>query len=280
MTTPTVDATHAPLTRQLRSELRWIIRRPRTVIGLALLCLVPILAGIGLKIAVDNAEGSVGTGIAAIIAGNGLVLPIFVLFLSLPLLLPLVGSIWAADGLAGEASNGTLRGLMVAPVGRIRLLAIKAFGIATMSVFAVALIAFVAVVTGLALFGTNGTLTLSGTTLSFGAALGRILLTVLLVSIQMWAVAAIALAISACTEHPLVVMAATMSGLIVFAVLGTFTALDWLQPYLITGAWGGLIDVMRDPLPTDQLWRSTGLAACYIVIGLSLSAMRMTTKDG
>ena len=276
----TLATTRAPLGRQLRSELRWIIRRPRTVIGLAGLCLVPILAGIGLRIAIDNTEGSMGGGLESIIAGNGLVLPIFVLFMSLPLLLPLVGSIWAADGLAGEANNGTLRGLMVAPVGRIRLLAVKAFGIATMSVFAVSLIAFVAVVTGLALFGTDGTLTLSGTTLSFGAALGRILLTVLLVSIQMWAVAAVALAISACTEHPLVVMAATMSGLIVFAVLGTFSALDWLQPYLITSAWNGLIDVMRDPLPTEQLWRSTGLAVCYLVIGLSLAAARLATKDG
>lgn len=276
----TLTATRAPLGRQLRSELRWIIRRPRTVIGLAGLCLVPILAGIGLWIAIDNTQGSMGSGLEAIIAGNGLVLPIFVLFMSLPLLLPLVGSIWAADGLAGEASNGTLRGLMVAPVGRIRLLAIKAFGIATMSVFAVSLIALVAVITGLTLFGSNGTLTLSGTTLSLGAAIGRIVLTVLLVSVQMWAVAAIALAISACTEHPLVVMAATMSGLIVFAVLGTFSALDWLQPYLITSAWNGLIDVMRDPLPTEQLWRSTGLAACYLVIGLSLAAARLATKDG
>jgi ABC-2 type transport system permease protein len=280
MTTLAMEATSAPLGRQLRSELRWIIRRPRTVIGLAGLCLVPILAGIGLKIAVSDTGGSIGTGLEAIIAGNGLVLPIFVLFMSLPLLLPLVGSIWAADGLAGEASNGTMRGLLVAPVGRIRLLAIKAFGIATMSVFAVSLIAFVAMIMGLALFGTNGTLTLSGTTLSFGAALGRIVLTVLLVSIQMWAVAAIALAISACTEHPIVVMAATMAGLIVFAVLGTFSALDWLQPYLITSAWSGLIDVMRDPLPTEQLWRSTGLAACYLVIGLSLAAARLATKDG
>ena len=38
----TAVATRAPLARQLRSELRWILRRPRTVIGLGLLCVVPI----------------------------------------------------------------------------------------------------------------------------------------------------------------------------------------------------------------------------------------------
>jgi ABC-2 type transport system permease protein len=279
MTTALV-VTRAPLTRQLRSELRWILRRPRTVIGLGLLCLVPILAGIGLWFAVDNTQGPAGPGIAAIIAGNGLVLPVFTLFLSLPLLLPLVGAIWAADGLAGEANNGTLRSLMVAPVGRVRLLGIKAFGIATMSLFAVTLMAVVGAITGVVLFGSDGMLTLSGTTLSIPAAVGRIVLTILLVTFQMWAVAGVALAISACTEHPLVVMAATMAGIIVFAVLGAFSALNWLQPYLLTSAWNGMIDVMRDPLPTAALWNSTGLAACYLVIGLSLAAMRLVTKDG
>lgn len=271
-------ATRAPLGRQLRSELRWILRRPRTVIGLASLCLVPILAGIGLWFAVDG-DGPAGPGLAAIIAGNGLVLPVFTLFLALPLLLPLVGAIWAADGLAGEAQHGTLRGLMISPVGRLRLLGIKAFGVATMTLFAVTLIAFVGAITGVVLFGGEGMLTLSGSTLSFGAALGRIALTIVLVTVQVWGVAAIALAISACTEHPLVVMAATMAGVIVFAVLGVFSALDWLHPYLITSAWEGLIDVMRDPLPTEGLWRATALAGCYVLIGMSLAAMRLATKD-
>ncbi|NUT47224.1 MAG: ABC transporter permease subunit [Saccharothrix sp.] len=271
-------ATRAPLGRQLRSELRWILRRPRTVIGLASLCLVPILAGIGLWVATDD-DGPAGPGLAAIISGNGLVLPVFTLFLALPLLLPLVGAIWAADGLAGEAQHGTLRGLMISPVGRIRLLGIKAFGVATMTLLAVTLIAVVGVITGVVLFGGEGMLTLSGSTLSLGAALGRIVLTILLVTVQVWGVAAIALAISACTEHPLVVMAATMAGVIVFAVLGVFSALDWLHPYLITSAWDGLIDVMRDPLPTEALWRGTALAGCYVLIGLSLAAMRLATKD-
>lgn len=275
----TLAPTRAPLARQLRSELRWIIRRPRTVIGLFGLCLVPILAGIGLWFAVDDGDASGGPGLAAIIGGNGLVLPVFTLFLALPLLLPLVGAIWAADGLAGESQHGTLRGLLITPIGRMRLLAVKSFGVATMTLFAVTLMAFVAVLTGAVLFGGSGMLTLSGTTLPFGAALGRIALTIVLVTVQVWAVAAIAMAISACTEHPLVVMAATMAGVIVFAVLGLFEALDWLHPYLITTYWNNLIDVMRDPLPTEALWRSTALAGCYILIGLSLAAMRLATRD-
>ena len=51
-------------------------------------------------------------------------------------------------------------------------------------------------------------LTMSGNVLPFGESLGRIALLAVLVTIQVWAVAAVALAISAATEHPLVVLAA------------------------------------------------------------------------
>lgn len=270
--------TSAPLGRQLLSELRWIIRRPRTLFGLGALALIPVVAGVGLWFAADG-PGPAGAGIAAIISGNGLVLPVFVLLMTLPVLLPLVGAIWAADGIAGEAQHGTLRGLLLSPVGRLRLLGIKAFGVAVMSLLSVTVIAVVGAVVGAVLFGGQGMLTLSGSSLPLGPALGRIALVVLLVSVQVWAVAAVALAVSTTTEHPLVVMATTLAGLIVFGLLMVFDSLSWLHPYLLSYSWSGLADVIRDPLPTGQLWESTALAGCYILIGLSLAAMRLVTKD-
>ena len=128
------------ITRQFGSEVRWMLRRPRTLIGLFGLILVPIIISFGIWTA---GEGDGGPGLGAIIQGNGMVVPIFTLFLSLNLLLPLVASIWAADGLAGEAQHGTLRGLLVAPVSRVRLLFVKLFGLTAMSLLAVTLMAVI-----------------------------------------------------------------------------------------------------------------------------------------
>jgi ABC-2 type transport system permease protein len=100
------------------------------------------------------------------------------------------------------------------------------------------------------------------------------------VAVQVWAVGAVALAVSAFTEHPLVVMAATLAGAIVFGVLSAIPALDWLRPYLLTDGWSALADVLRDPMPTDGLLTGLGRAACYILIGLSVATGRMLTKDG
>jgi ABC-2 type transport system permease protein len=279
-----VRRTHAPLGRLLRSELRLVLRRPRTLIALGLLVLVPIIAGIGIALSAGNADnGGPGDGpgaLASIVNDNGLVLPVFALFMSLQLLLPMVGSMWAADAIAGEASTGALRNLLVAPVGRARLLAIKAFGVATVSLIGVALMTLSGIIAGVTLLGGSGMLTMSGTSLTFWPAMGRIVLSALLVWIQILAVAAVALAISTVTEHPLVVMAVSLGGIIVFGVLNAISSLDWLHPVLITQSWITLVDVMRDPMPTDGILQGLLRAACYIAIGYSLAFARMLTKDG
>src|SRR5437660_3023351 len=152
--------THAPLGRLLRSELRLVLRRPRTLIALGLLILVPVIAGIGIAVTAGNpnsAGPNDGPGaLAAIVDNNGLVLPVFVLFMALQMLLPMVGAMWAADAIAGEASTGAMRNLLVAPIGRARLLAVKAFGVASAVVIGVVLMTLSGIISGMALLGGSG----------------------------------------------------------------------------------------------------------------------------
>jgi ABC-2 type transport system permease protein len=269
----------APLGRLLASELRWVLRRPRTVIAIVLLAGVPVVIGAGSRIA-SNAGAGPGGGLFASLIGNGFVLPILSLTLLLTMLLPLLGAMAAADALAGESAHGTLRGLLIAPVSRARLLGVKAFGVGATVFIAVVTVAVVGLLTGVALVGTDGLITLSGNTLSFGDALARIGLAVIWVTFQVWAVAAIALAVSAFTEHPLVVMAATLAGALVFGILTVIPQLDWLQPYLLTSSWPTITDVLRDPMPWDGLVNSTLKAACYLAIGLGVAYARLSSKDG
>ncbi|GAA3432111.1 ABC transporter permease subunit [Kutzneria kofuensis] len=273
----------APLGRLLASELRWVLRRPRTIIAIVLLSLVPVLIGVGTVIAGNAGAGPGGNGpgsLFTILIGNGFVLPVLSLTLLLAMLLPLLGAMSAADALAGESAHGTLRGLLIAPVSRARLLGVKAFGVGAVVFIAALSIALVGLVTGVVLVGTDGLITLTGNTLSFGDALARIGLAVGWVTFQVWAVAAIALAVSAFTEHPLVVMAATLAGALVFAILTVIPQLDWIQPYLLTSSWGTMTDVLRDPMPWDGLLDSTLKAACYLLIGLSVAYARLSSKDG
>jgi len=269
----------APVGRLLRNELRWVFRRPRTLIALAVLSMVPVAMGIGVAVS-DEAPGGDTKALIAEAFGNGLVLPIAALSATMLLLIPLIVSMSAADALAGEAAHGTLRGLLLAPVGRIRLVVVKAFGVLAVVTVAVTLVAAVGLVTGLLVIGNGGQmLTLSGTSLTTAEALGRIGILTVWVIVQMAAIGAVGLAVSSVTEHPLVVMAVTVGGLILFTVLSAISALDWLHPVLLPASWVVVVDVLRDPMPWDGLLQSGYRAACYLLIGLSLTIARTVTRD-
>ncbi|HEY0639702.1 MAG TPA: ABC transporter permease subunit [Pseudonocardiaceae bacterium] len=273
----------APLLSMVRSELRWVFRRPRNLVGLGLLSLLPVVFGVG--IALDDGPNSGGGGgdssLISQVAGNGLVLPVAALSMAIFLLLPLAVSIVAADALAGESSHGTLRGLLLAPVGRLRLVVVKVAGVLALAVVAVLLIALVGVVTGLIVVGDAGgtTLSLSGTELSLPAVLARVALAAAWTVGQLCAIGAIALAVSSFTEHPLVVLAVSVGWLVISTVLTAIPALDWLWPMLLPTGWPAMADVLRDPVPLGELAQSTYRAGCYVLIGLGLTFARMLTRD-
>ncbi len=285
---PAVRTGHdtVPLPRLLAAELRWIFRRPRTLAVLGLLALIPVVIGIGLTLVDDptSTGGGPDDGGGALLASavnNAFVLPIAAIVMSLALLLPLASAMAGADAIAGETAHGTLRGWLIAPVGRGRLLAVKAFGVATVSVVSVLAMCVTGVVTGLIINGTDSLFTLSGTTLSLGGALARILLVAGWVVLQLWAIGAVALAISSWTEHPMLVVASVLAGDIVFTILGFLTSLKWLHPFLLTQNWSTApAEVLQDPMGTQMLGEGALRAACYIVIGLSLAYARLSTRDG
>ena len=279
-------APRAGIGRLFRAELRWIFHRPRTLIVLGLLAVIPAIIGVALTLAgsqpgPSSAQGPPGAGLLASSVGNSLVLPVAALTMMLAFLLPLTASMPAADALAGETSQGTLRGWLLAPVSRGRLLTVKALGVGVVITTAVLLVALVGVLTGLLMNDSGSLVTLSGTTVSFGGALGRVAIAAGWVIVQLLAVGAVALAISSLTEHPMLVVVAVLAGDIVFTVLGTLDALSWLHPFLLTEPWQlALTTVLREPMPLDSLADGTLRAVCYIAIGLSLAYARLTTKDG
>lgn len=271
-------ARSAPVGRLLGAELRWVLRRPRTLVMLGLFALIPVLISIGVAVADSTGRGP---GLIGAVGGNGLVLPVAAMTLALALLLPLAVTMAAADAIAGEAASGTLRGLLLSPVGRLRLVGMKAFGVLVVATLSTAVIAVVGVLAGLLVVGgADGQLvTLSGSAVGLGEALLRVGLVAVWVIGQLAAVGAVALAISALTEHPLVVLASVLGGLILFGVLAAIPTLEWLQPWLLTSGWAAGADALRDPVPLDGMIESSLRALCYVAVGGGLATYRMLRRD-
>ncbi|MFD2024244.1 ABC transporter permease subunit [Promicromonospora aerolata] len=281
----------APVWRLVRAEVRWIFRRPRTLVVLGLLAALPVITGVAVDLTLDGgAAAPVGTGpggpsgggppIFVTMATSAFVLPLGSLMTLLMLMLPLTVAMAGGDALAGEQSHGALRGWLLAPVSRGRLLLVKSVGVLVVALVAASLVVVSGLVTGLVLAGTDGLVSMSGTELSFGAVLWRLAVAVGWATVYLMAVGAVALAISASTEHPMLVVVGVLGGLIVSVVLLQISALDWLHPYLLPSSLPNLIDLIRDPVSFDGLGEGAFRALCYLVIGLSVAYARLTTRDG
>ncbi|GAA1875335.1 ABC transporter permease [Myceligenerans crystallogenes] len=281
--------TRAPLWRVLRAEVAWVFRRPRTLAVLGLLTAIPVITGVALNIALGpqaagpdgpGYTGSPGPALLTSMATSAFALPLGSLMTLLMMLLPLTVAMAAGDALAGEQSHGALRGWLLAPVSRGRLLLVKSVGVFAVGLVAASLVVLSGFLTGLALSGTDGLVSMSGDQLTFGDVLWRLALAVGWAALYLMAVGAVALAISASTEHPMVVVVSVLAGLIVSGVLMQIDALEPMHPYLLPTAVFGLTDLIRDPLAFGGMGEGLVRAGSYLVIGMSLAYARITTKDG
>jgi ABC-2 type transport system permease protein len=267
-----------PWLRFLGSEMRLILSRRRNQAGLAVLAAIPIFMAIAVKIANPAHRGQGGNFLADIV-GNGYFVAIAALMIEIGLFLPLAIAMLCGDALAGEAQIGTLRGLLVVPVRRARLLATKYVSLVLGSLIGVVVVTVAGIIAGGALFGLHPVTTLSGTTLPLAAALGRLGIVVLYVTAFLAALGALGLFVSTLTEQPLGATVAVALTSTLMWILDSIPQLDWLHPYLLVDKQLALSDTLRDPIwwPDMRLGLLTDLA--YIVIFLFAAWVRFADKD-
>jgi ABC-2 type transport system permease protein len=264
--------------RLLGSELRLIFRRWRNLALLGVLVVLPVVLGIGLRVAMPHGDGGGGGPNATFfveLAGNGVFLAFIALTILLTLVLPLVIAVVAGDSIAGEAGLGTLRYLLTVPAGRTRLLSVK---YAAVVIFGLAS-SVVSLVMGVILFPVGPVTLLSGTTVSLAEGLLRLLYVTLYVAAGMAALAAIGVAISTLTEHPIGAIAAILVLAVASEVADNVAQFAVIHPYLPTHFWLSFDSLLRVPIDGGDLLHGLLSFAVYIVIFCSLAWARFTSAD-
>jgi ABC-2 type transport system permease protein len=262
--------------RLFRSELALVFRRRRNIALLAVLALVPVLIGVAVKLA---GHGGRGGSIFGSITDNGIFTALAAYLVMGPLFLPLATSVVAGDSIAGESSTGTVRYLLVVPVGRTRLLAVKFASVLVWCAADVVLAGVTGLLTGAVLFPSGRLTLLSGRQISFAAGCYRLMLVALFVVVSVAVVGALGLLVSTITEVPLGAMAATLVLTIVSEVLDQVPQLSAIHPALPSHYWLRWVDLLRDPMLTTGVWRGVLVAVAYVAVLVSLAWARFTTKD-
>ena len=263
----------------LTSELAVLFRRRRTIAMLLALALIPILIAVAVRL--SSAELSAGQGPPFLdrITQNGLFVGITALVVAIPLFLPLTIGVAAGDTIAGEAGLGTLRYLLVAPAGRVRLLLVKFAGAAAFCLAATLTVAITGAIIGAILFPIGPVTLLSGDTISVADSIGRSLLIALYVTVSLLGLSAIGLFISTLTSVPVGAMAATIVVAVTSQIMDALPQLEWLHPWLFSHCWLGFADILRQPILWDSFRDNALLQGGYILVFGALAYGRFATKD-
>jgi ABC-2 type transport system permease protein len=273
----------------IRVELAKLFRRPRTYVIAGLLCALPVIVAIFLATTrIPPPPGQGGAFLSAVLS-NGALYPAAAMALVLPVFLPVSVAVLAGDAVAGEASAGTLRYLLIRPVSRTRLLVAKLISLITFVLFAILAVLVTAYLTGTLLFGVSTASTgvalppdvtsLSGVTISPAGLALRLLGTVVYIVISMLGVAAIALFLSTVTDSALGAAMGALAVLVTSQVLVTLDAAAAIRPYLPTRYWLAWIDFYREPVLWRDIERGAGIQLVYLVVLLGAAWANFQTKD-
>lgn len=263
----------------LASELAVLFRRRRTIAMLLALALIPILIAVAVRLSTNEVSAGQGPPFLDRITQNGLFVGITGLVVAIPLFLPLTIGVVAGDTIAGEAGLGTLRYLLVAPAGRVRLLLVKFAGAAAFCLVATLTVVITGAIVGAILFPIGPVTLLSGDTIGVADALGRSLLIALYVTVSLLGLSAIGLFISTLTSVPVGAMAATIVVAVIAQILDALPQLEWLHPWLFSHYWLSFVDILRQPIRWESWGDNSVLQGGYILFFGALAYGRFATKD-
>ncbi|MBA2463898.1 MAG: ABC transporter permease [Nocardioidaceae bacterium] len=267
----------------IRVELVKMLRRPRTWIVIVMLNALPTLVAVLLAVTDIGPQPGEGPAFLSAVLSDGTLFPLAALAIVLPLFMPVAVAVVAGDAIAGEAQSGTLRYMLVRPVGRTSLLVAKLVSVVAFVLLAVVIVAAFGYVVGRVLLGqgdATGLATgLSGSTLTPTQIVERTLMSVGYVTLSMLGVAGLALLLSTVTDSPLGAALGALAFLIASTLLLTLDAAATLQPYLPTRYWLAFVDLFRDPILWRDLVRGVLLQGAYVVVFLGAAWANFATKD-
>jgi len=295
-------------------ELVKLLRRPRTWITVVLTCALPFMVAVFITITHLVPPPGQGSAFLSAVLQDGALYPAAALALVLPVFLPVAVAVVAGDSIAGEATTGTLRYLLVRPVGRTRLLVAKLISVTAYVLLVVLAVTFTAYATGVFLLGPSRAAAVGQATAGGGAAAGagtglagqaptagqaaggavtslsgaplsllqvteRTAGAIAFITVSMLGVAAIALFLSTITDSALGSALGALAALVASEVLVTLNAATVVQPYLPTRYWLAWVDFFRQPIFWRDIQRGFGIQAVYVVVFLAAAWANFSTKD-
>ncbi len=183
---------------------------------------------------------------------------------------PFLISLVAGDQLAGEATAGTFRLILIRPVSRTRILNAKYITTLLYTSSLVVAIALMSVGLGLLIFGSGDLLAIDRdmlTILPESEMWSRFALAYGLAILSMWVVASLAFLFSSFVENaigPIIATMAVFVGLLIISNLPV-DSFETIKPYLFTTYENVWLQAFKNPIDWGRIGRSCAILAGYSI---------------
>jgi ABC-2 type transport system permease protein len=261
-------------------RVEWIraLRRPRSYVLAGGLVGLSVLLVVSVKLSGRSAGAGAPAFLSQVLT-NGFFVPLASIAILQPFFLPLGAGLLSGDSVAGEASAGTLRYLLVRPVGRVRLVLVK-YGFVMFSLaFGVAVLMAAGLIGGGLAFGFGPLPSLSGTSLSSLEVLLRMVLAAGYVLAGVSGIAAIGMFASVVVDSPVGAAIVPVAVAIVSEILDHLDSVRVIHPYLVTHRWLAFVDLFRSPVPATDLVLGLVTFAAYTAAFLGLAVWWFVRRD-
>ena len=270
---------HRPGVRAVyRWELRKLLAQKRTFIGLGAALAVPLIFVVAL-LADNSGDGPDELPFGSLVRETGFAVPLVCLAFGAFWLLPLVTALVAGDIVATEDQNGTLKTILTRSVERWQVFAGKVLAALTYTAAVLFIYVGVALVAGGLIWGFDPLTTLSGTQITPGRALVLTGLGTLAYLLPMAAIAAIGILLSTLTRNSAAAVVGTLMVSIFVQIIGSISALDALDPYLLSTQFNAWQGILREPTDWDPIVRSAWVCALYAFPALGWALGTFLRRD-
>ena len=261
-----------------RWELRKLRAQKRTYIGLAAAVAIPLI--FILALAVDNSGGGPEElPFSAFVRETGFAIPLVCLAFGAFWLLPLLTALVAGDIVANEDHNGTLKTILTRSVERWHVFAGKVLAALTYTGAVLVVYVSVGLIVGGLVWGFDPLTTLSGTRIDAGRALVLTAAGTLAYALPLGAIAAIGVLLSTVTRNSAAAVVGTLMVSIFMQIIAAISALDALDPYLLSTQFNAWQGVLREPVDWDPILRSAWVCGLYALPSLGWALTSFLRRD-
>lgn len=265
------------------AEWRRQARRRRTQLALGFMVVLPLIILAAFQVGGESSDGDSGRGpfgsLVDLATAGGLNFALFTVFLASGFLLVVIVSLFFGDTVASEASWGSLRYLLAAPVPRSRLLGAKLVVASGYSALAMLLLTGVALLVGTLRYGWHPLRSAVAAELAPGAGLVRLSLVLAYLAVGLLVVAGLAFLLSVVTDAPLGAVGGAVMFYILSSILDQITALGDLRTVLPTHYSDAWLGMLSTPLQLDDAVKGTISALVYATAFWSAAWWRFLRKD-